>query len=39
VRAIAEAYDLVFEPGKLVLEVRPSGIDKGLALRALVADI
>lgn len=35
--ALAEAEGLWLEPGNLVLELRPPGVDKGSALRALVA--
>lgn len=35
---LAAAAGLVVEPGRLVLELRPHGIDKGGALRALVAE-
>lgn len=38
VAAIAAATDLEVVPGRLVLELRPAGTDKGTALRALVAD-
>jgi trehalose 6-phosphate phosphatase len=33
---LAESVDLRLEPGNLVLELRPPGIDKGLALRSLL---
>jgi trehalose 6-phosphate phosphatase len=33
---LADENGLVLEPGRLVLELRPSGVDKGGALRALV---
>lgn len=36
--ALAERTGLALEPGRLVLELRPPGIDKGQALRELVAD-
>jgi trehalose 6-phosphate phosphatase len=35
--AIAAAHDLRLEPGRLVLELRRSGVDKGFALSGLVA--
>ena len=34
----ARAHDLVVEPGRLVIEVRAPGMDKGLAVRRLVED-
>ncbi|GAA1558318.1 trehalose-phosphatase [Kribbella sancticallisti] len=33
---LAESVDLRLEPGNLVLEIRPPGIDKGVALRRLI---
>jgi trehalose 6-phosphate phosphatase len=36
VEALAHRHDLVVERGRLVLELRPPGSDKGAALRALV---
>lgn len=36
---LAERYGLQLEPGKNVLEIRPQGIDKGDALRAIVAEL
>lgn len=36
--ALAERTGLVVEPGRLVLELRPSGMDKGAALRGFVAE-
>lgn len=36
--ALAEAAGLAVEPGRLVLELRPPGMDKGGALRALAAE-
>jgi trehalose 6-phosphate phosphatase len=36
--ALADELGLVVEPGRLVLELRPAGGDKGVALRALVAE-
>lgn len=36
--ALAAAEDLAVEPGRLVVELRPPGTDKGGALRALVAE-
>lgn len=38
VAALAERTGLVVEPGRLVLELRPPGMDKGAALRALAAE-
>lgn len=37
--ALAAEVGLVVEPGRLVLELRPPGTDKGAALRALVAEV
>jgi trehalose 6-phosphate phosphatase len=37
-RALAGELGLIVEPGRLVLEMRPAGGDKGAALRALVAE-
>lgn len=39
VLAVARAHGLVVEPGRLVLELRAPGTDKGAALRALVAEL
>ncbi|RZS87569.1 trehalose 6-phosphatase [Motilibacter rhizosphaerae] len=39
VRAVAEAHGLAFEPGRLVLEVRAPGADKGAALRGLLEEL
>lgn len=39
VAALAERTGLVVEPGRFVLELRPPGMDKGAALRALVAEL
>ena len=36
--ALAERAGLVVEPGRLVLELRPPGMDKGIALRGFVAE-
>jgi trehalose 6-phosphate phosphatase len=36
--ALAERTGLALEPGRLVLELRPPGVDKGSALRAFVAE-
>jgi trehalose 6-phosphate phosphatase len=36
--ALADRTGLVIEPGRLVLELRPPGADKGQALRALAAE-
>jgi trehalose 6-phosphate phosphatase len=38
VAALAERSGLVVEPGRFVLELRPPGMDKGAALRALAAE-
>jgi trehalose 6-phosphate phosphatase len=38
VAALAERTGLVLEPGRFVLELRPPGMDKGAALRALAAE-
>ncbi|MBB6118220.1 trehalose-phosphatase [Nocardiopsis algeriensis] len=35
---LAERADLQLEPGRLVMEIRPSGVDKGEALTALVTE-
>lgn len=37
-RALAAKHDMHLEPGKLVLEIRSPGMDKGTALRGLVAE-
>ena len=37
-QALAEETGLVVEPGRLVLELRPAGADKGAALRGLVEE-
>ncbi len=37
--ALADELDLVAEPGRMVLELRPSGGDKGDALRTLVDEL
>ncbi len=37
-RDLANRYDLAAEPGKRVIELRPRGMDKGEALRRLVAE-
>ena len=34
----AEARNLTVEPGRMVIEIRASGMDKGVALRALVEE-
>ena len=39
VAALAERTGLMMEPGRFVLELRPPGMDKGAALRALVAEL
>ncbi len=36
--ALAQQHGLALEPGRLVVELRPPGVDKGAALRALVAE-
>ncbi|MCW2889561.1 MAG: trehalose-phosphatase [Streptosporangiaceae bacterium] len=36
--ALAERHGLVVEPGRFVLELRPPGMDKGVALRAIVTE-
>ncbi|SOD66021.1 trehalose 6-phosphate phosphatase [Streptomyces zhaozhouensis] len=36
---LAERHELRVEPGRLVLELRPDGMDKGAALTALVAEV
>ncbi|MEV4256813.1 trehalose-phosphatase, partial [Spirillospora sp. NPDC049652] len=36
--ALAERHGLVVEPGRFVLELRPPGMDKGVALREFVAE-
>jgi len=37
-RELAEEHDLVAEPGRMVVELRPRGMDKGVALRELVTE-
>lgn len=37
--ALAARHGLVVEPGRLVLELRPPGVDKGAALRAYVREV
>jgi trehalose 6-phosphate phosphatase len=37
--ALAERHGLIVEPGRLVLELRPPGVDKGVALRAFAREI
>jgi trehalose 6-phosphate phosphatase len=37
-RDLAETTGLAVEPGRMVIELRPPGSDKGLALKSLVAD-
>jgi trehalose 6-phosphate phosphatase len=39
VAALAERTGLMMEPGRFVLELRPPGVDKGAALRALAAEL
>ena len=36
--ALAERTGLVVEPGRFVLELRPPGMDKGMALRSFISD-
>ncbi|MDS1270222.1 trehalose-phosphatase [Lipingzhangella sp. LS1_29] len=36
---LAERTGLLIEPGRMVLELRPGGMDKGAALRGLVAEL
>jgi len=38
-RELADAHDLVLEPGKQVIEVRSGGMDKGLAVDKLVDEL
>jgi trehalose 6-phosphate phosphatase len=38
-RRLADAEGLLLEPGRLVLEVRGRGVDKGLAIRSLVEEV
>jgi trehalose 6-phosphate phosphatase len=38
-RRLADEVGLVLEPGRLVLELRPAGVDKGGALRGLVEQV
>jgi trehalose 6-phosphate phosphatase len=38
-RRLADELGLTVEPGRLVLELRPPGVDKGAALRALVKEV
>ncbi|MEU6235691.1 trehalose-phosphatase [Kitasatospora sp. NPDC047058] len=38
VEALAAEHGLVVEPGRLVLELRPPGVDKGAALRGFLAE-
>jgi trehalose 6-phosphate phosphatase len=37
--ALADRVDLLLEPGRLVLELRPAGTDKGTTLRAYAAEL
>ncbi|WP_370249108.1 trehalose-phosphatase [Nocardioides sp.] len=39
VQELADRYGLVVEPGRQVLEVRSPGMDKGVAVRTLMADL
>ncbi|MFJ2739292.1 trehalose-phosphatase [Streptomyces sp. NPDC087440] len=36
---LAARHDLLLEPGRLVLELRPPGVDKGVALEAYVREV
>jgi trehalose 6-phosphate phosphatase len=36
---LAESAGLVAEPGRMVVEIRPPGMDKGMALRSLVREV
>ncbi|MFI8220404.1 trehalose-phosphatase [Streptomyces sp. NPDC085932] len=36
---LAQRHGLIVEPGRMVLELRPPGMDKGVALRALAREI
>ncbi|MEQ7004586.1 trehalose-phosphatase [Actinopolymorpha sp. B17G11] len=36
---LAQAHGLTVQPGRMVLELKPPGMDKGVALRALVAEV
>ncbi|MFD8483708.1 trehalose-phosphatase [Kitasatospora sp. NPDC059673] len=36
--ALAQRHGLVVEPGRMVLELRPPGVDKGVALRRFLAE-
>ncbi|MBA2699107.1 MAG: trehalose-phosphatase [Nocardioidaceae bacterium] len=38
-RELAEQHGLAAEPGKMVVELRPRGMDKGVALRRLVTEV
>lgn len=38
-RELAAAYGLLVEPGRFVLELRAAGVDKGDAIRGLVAEV
>lgn len=37
--ALAQAHGLTVQPGRMVLELKSPGMDKGVALRALVAEV
>jgi trehalose 6-phosphate phosphatase len=37
--SLARSHGLRLEPGRMVLELRPAGVDKGIALEALVGEI
>jgi trehalose 6-phosphate phosphatase len=39
VTELAHAHGLTVQPGRMVLELKPPGMDKGVALRALVAEV
>ncbi len=36
---LAEQYELTAQPGRYVVELKPRGMDKGMALQSLVADL
>ena len=36
---LARAHDLAVQPGRMVVELKPPGMDKGAALRTLVAEV
>ncbi len=39
VRSLAARHGLLVEPGRMVLELRPAGVDKGQALREFVTEV